>query len=68
MSNSCDSSTVSSLSDNDNDENFLEQTIGLIRILSSLSQCTSYTPFLDTLDDDDIIELTSTIYEMIDDY
>jgi len=70
MSNSCDSSTVSSLSDNDNDnnENFLEQTIGLIRILSSLSQSTSYTPFLDTLDDDDIIELTSTIYEMIDDY
>ena len=72
MSNSCDSSTVSSLSDNDNDDNNddneLEQTISLLRILSSLSQSTSDTPFLDTLDDDEIIELTSTIYEMIDDY
>lgn len=65
MSNSCDSSTVSSLTDNDSE---LEQTIDLFRILSSLSQISSDTPFVDTLDDDDIIELTSTIYEMIDDY
>tara|TARA_E500000178_G_scaffold354105_1_gene421988 strand:- start:3956 stop:5482 length:1527 start_codon:yes stop_codon:yes gene_type:complete len=64
MSNSCDSSTVSSLTDNDE----LDQKIELFRILSSLTQCTSYIPFIDTLDDDEIIELTTTIYEMIDDY
>jgi putative phage-type endonuclease len=65
MSNSCDSSTVSSLTDNDSE---LEQNIELFRILSTLSQSTSYIPFIDTLDDDEIIELTTTIYEMIDDY
>jgi len=65
MSNSCDSSTVSSLTDNDSE---LEQTVELFRILSSLSQSTSYVSFIDTLDDDEIIELTTTIYEMIDDY
>lgn len=65
MSNSCDNSSVSSLSDNDSE---LEQTIELFRILSTISQSTSYSPFIDTLDDDEIIELTTTIYEMIDDY
>ena len=65
MSNSCDSSTVSSLTDNDSE---LEQHIELFRILSSISQSTSYITFIDTLDDDEIIELTTTIYEMIDDY
>jgi len=65
MSNSCDSSSISSLSDNDSE---LEQTVELFRILSTLSQSTSYVPFIDTLDDDEIIELTTTIYEMIDDY
>ena len=65
MLNSCDSSTVSSLTDNDSE---LEQNIELLRMLSSLTESTSYTPFIDTLDDDDIIELTTTIYEMIDDY
>ena len=54
------------MSDNDNE---FEQNIELFRVLSCLSQSSNtYTPFIDTLDDDDVIELTTTIYEMIDDY
>ena len=61
-----DNVSLSSLSDNDNE---FEQNIELFRVLSCLSQSSNtYTPFIDTLDDDDVIELTTTIYEMIDDY
>ena len=58
--------SLSSLSENDGD---FEENVELLRVLSCLSESTNtYTPFIDTLEDDDIIELTTTIYEMIDDY
>ena len=79
MSNIIDNDSISSvsLSDNELENNMdlensmdLENNIELFRVLSLLSQSssTAYTPFIETLSDDDIIELTTTVYELIDDY
>lgn len=57
-------SITSSLTD-DSDDCF--KAIKLMKIISDLTSIPK-EPFVDTLTDDDIIELTTTLYEMCDDY
>ena len=44
------------------------EPIELIKILSELSNYEPKEPFINTLDDDDVIEITTTVFELIDDY
>lgn len=60
-----DINTISTISDCSNSD--FEETIELIRIFSELSM-PEREPFIDTINDDEMMEITSTIYELTDEY
>ena len=60
-----DINTISTISDCSNSD--FEETIELIRIFSELS-IPERQPFIDTITDDEMMEITSTVYELTDEY
>lgn len=62
-------STISSINTDIEDTNAeLEQTIELMHVVSNLSNCAEREPFINTIRDDDIVEITTTVYELSEEY
>tara|TARA_B100001287_G_scaffold270997_1_gene270600 strand:- start:12632 stop:14188 length:1557 start_codon:yes stop_codon:yes gene_type:complete len=59
-----ENNTISSIGDYVSD---LEETVELIRIFSELS-LPEREPFIDSISDDEILEITNTVYEISDEY
>ena len=62
-------STISSINTDIEDTNTeLDEIIELMSVVSNLSNCAEREPFINTIRDDDIIEITNTVYELSDEY
>jgi len=62
-----DTSSISTITDGGTNTEF-EDTIELIRIFSDLVMQEEKEPFINTISDDDMIDITCTVYELVDDY
>lgn len=65
--NFSDTSSISTITDGGTNTEF-EDTIELVRMFSELSFQPEKEPFINTISDDDIIDITNTVYELVDEY